>query len=127
MVELAEVKSKAEAGEVITINGKAVDFSPGETILEVARRSGTYIPTLCARADLPTTGSCRLCIVKVEGMKGYVTSCTTPAEPNMVVVTNSPEIEKLRRGILELILSEHLLFFFSHGHTRTDTDNLRST
>jgi predicted molibdopterin-dependent oxidoreductase YjgC len=95
------------ATETMTINGKAVSFSSGETILDVARRSGIYIPTLCARADLPSTGSCRLCIVKVEGFRGYVTSCTTPAEPDMVVTTNSVEIEKLRRGILELILSEH--------------------
>lgn len=105
MDELA--KKNEAAQEVMTINGKNVSFTPGETILDVARRSGIYIPTLCARADLPSTGSCRLCLVKVEGMRGYATSCTTPAEKGMVVTTNSPEIEKLRRGILELILSEH--------------------
>lgn len=93
--------------ETMTINGKIVSFNPGETILDVAKKSGIYIPTLCARADLPSTGSCRLCLVKVEGMRGYATSCTTPAEEGMVVTTNSPAIEKLRRGILELILSEH--------------------
>ncbi len=93
--------------EKMTINGKSVSFTSGETILDVAKRSGIYIPTLCARADLPSTGSCRLCLVKVEGMRGYATSCTTPAEEGMVVTTNSPAIEKLRRGILELILSEH--------------------
>ncbi|UCE34346.1 MAG: molybdopterin-dependent oxidoreductase [Deltaproteobacteria bacterium] len=105
MVEVAEKRNMATGK--MTINGKAVSFFSGETILEVARRSGIYIPTLCARADLPSTGSCRLCIVKVDGVRGYVTSCTTPATPNMVVTTNSDEIEKLRRGILELILSEH--------------------
>jgi len=105
MAKLAEKKNLVM--ETMTINGKTVSFSSGETILEVARKSGIYIPTLCARADLPSTGSCRLCIVKVEGVRGYVTSCTTPAEPNMIVTTNSDEIEKLRRGILELILSEH--------------------
>jgi predicted molibdopterin-dependent oxidoreductase YjgC len=105
MVELAEQKNIA--AETMRINEKTVSFSSGETILEVARRSGIYIPTLCARADLPSPGSCRLCIVEVEGIKGYATSCTTPAQPNMVVNTNSPEIERLRRGILELILSEH--------------------
>jgi predicted molibdopterin-dependent oxidoreductase YjgC len=105
MAEVAE--EKPVAMETMTINGKAVSFSSGETILDVARRSGIYIPTLCARADLPSTGSCRLCIVKVEGVRGYVTSCTTPADPAMVVTTNSEEIERLRRGILELILSEH--------------------
>ncbi|MBW1716833.1 MAG: (2Fe-2S)-binding protein, partial [Deltaproteobacteria bacterium] len=105
MAELVEEKKMAT--ETLTIDGKSVSFFSGETILEVARRSGIYIPTLCARADLPSIGSCRLCIVKIEGMRGYATSCTTPAETNMVVTTNSPEIEKLRRGILELILSEH--------------------
>ena len=105
MAEVAE--QKPVAMETMTINGKTVSFSSGETILDVVRRSGIYIPTVCARADLPSTGSCRLCIVKVEGARGYVTSCTTPAEPDMVVTTNSEEIEKLRRGILELILSEH--------------------
>ncbi len=100
-------KRNESTHEVMTINGKNVSFTSGETILDVARRSGIYIPTLCARADLPSTGSCRLCLVKVEGMRGYATSCTTPAEKGMVVITNSPEIEKLRRGILELILSEH--------------------
>jgi NADH dehydrogenase/NADH:ubiquinone oxidoreductase subunit G len=105
MEELVEKKNAAM--EEMTINGKAVSFSSGETILEIARRSGIYIPTLCARADLPSTGSCRLCIVKIEGVRGYVTSCTTPATPHMVVTTTSPEIETLRKGILELILSEH--------------------
>ncbi|RLB27487.1 MAG: formate dehydrogenase subunit alpha, partial [Deltaproteobacteria bacterium] len=105
MAEVAESSRTATA--TMTINGKTVSFSPGETILEVARRSGIYIPTLCARADLPSTGSCRLCIVKVDGVRGYVTSCTTPAEPDMVVTTNSDAIETLRKGILELILSEH--------------------
>ncbi|HUT71400.1 MAG TPA: 2Fe-2S iron-sulfur cluster-binding protein [Desulfatiglandales bacterium] len=105
MAELVEEKKVAT--ETLTINGKTVSFFSGETILEVARRSGIYIPTLCARADLPSMGSCRLCVVKVDGVRGYVTSCTTPATPNMVVTTNSDEIEKLRREILELILSEH--------------------
>jgi NADH dehydrogenase/NADH:ubiquinone oxidoreductase subunit G len=105
MAELAE--SRNLAIETMTINGKTVSFSPGETILEVARKSGIYIPTLCARADLPSTGICRLCIVKVEGIRGYVTSCSTPAQPDMIVITDSDEIKRLRRGILELILSEH--------------------
>jgi predicted molibdopterin-dependent oxidoreductase YjgC len=105
MIELAGKKN--QAAETMVIDGKTVSLFPGETILDVARRSGIYIPTLCARADLPSTGSCRLCIVKVEGIRGFVTSCTTPAAPNMVVTTNSDRIEKLRRGILELILSEH--------------------
>jgi predicted molibdopterin-dependent oxidoreductase YjgC len=104
-MELAEKSTTGK--ETLVIDGKTVSFTSGDTILDVARRSGIYIPTLCARADLPSTGSCRLCIVKVEGIRGYVTSCTTPAVPNMVVTTNSDKIEKLRRGILELILSEH--------------------
>lgn len=95
------------ASATVTINDMTVEFTPGETILNVARRAGIYIPTLCAWGELPSTGACRLCLVRVEGARGYMTACTTPAEPGMRVTTSSPEIETLRRRILELILSEH--------------------
>jgi len=98
MAELVEEKKVAT--ETLTINGKTVSFFSGETILEVARRSGIYIPTLCARADLPSMGSCRLCVVKVEGMRGYATSCTTPAEPHMVVTTSFCVPSMLYQGVM---------------------------
>ena len=91
----------------LNINGTEVDGKKGETILEVAERNGVYIPTLCAQPDLTPFGACRLCIVEVERMKGLPPSCTTPAQDGMVVRTNTPQLARLRRNILEFMLSEH--------------------
>jgi predicted molibdopterin-dependent oxidoreductase YjgC len=89
------------------INGKRVFFDDGETILEVATKAGIYIPTLCARPDLPSIGACRLCIVDVEGSRNYPNSCTHPAREGMVVRTATPDIQAVRRNIFQLILAEH--------------------
>ncbi len=91
----------------MTINGKRVVFEEGETVLEVATKAGIYIPTLCARPDLPSIGACRLCIVEVEGGRGYPNSCTLPAKEAMVVRTVTPDIRAVRRNIFQLILAEH--------------------
>ncbi len=91
----------------ITIDGRAVEAEAGETILNAAKRAGIYIPTLCNLPQLPPFGGCRMCLVKVEGMKKYVPSCATPVRDGMVVQTNIEELNRLRRNILELILSEH--------------------
>jgi predicted molibdopterin-dependent oxidoreductase YjgC len=89
------------------INGKRVFFDEGETILEVATKAGIYIPTLCARPDLPSIGACRLCIVDVEGNRNYPNSCTHPAREGMVVRTATPDIQAVRRNVFQLILAEH--------------------
>ncbi len=94
----------------MTINGKRVMFNQGETVLEVATKAGIYIPTLCARPDLPSIGACRLCIVEVEGGRGFPNSCTLPAREGMVVRTETPDIRAVRRNIFQLILSEHPSF-----------------
>jgi len=91
----------------LTIDGKRVECRPGMTVLEAAEAAGIYIPTLCRHSALPPFGACRLCIVEIEGMKGFPTSCTTPAEDGMVVRTNTERVAQLRRLVLELILSEH--------------------
>jgi len=91
----------------ITIDGKAIDFVNGLTILDCAKKAGIYIPTLCSYSGLSPYGACRLCIVEIEGVRGLVASCTRAAEDGMVVRTNTDEIKKIRLGILELILSEH--------------------
>lgn len=91
----------------MNINGKRVVFEEGETVLEVATKAGIYIPTLCARPDLPSIGACRLCIVDVEGGRGYPNSCTLPAKEGMVVRTATPDLQAVRRNILQLILAEH--------------------
>jgi NAD(P)H-flavin reductase/ferredoxin len=91
----------------LIIDGRAVGVHGGDTVLDAARRAGIHIPTLCAHKDLSPFGACRLCIVEIDGVRGYPTSCTTPAAPGMVVRTQTPELEALRNTTLELMLSGH--------------------
>ncbi|MCX7994875.1 MAG: 2Fe-2S iron-sulfur cluster-binding protein [candidate division WOR-3 bacterium] len=91
----------------ITINGKEFSAKKGETVLDVCRREGIYIPTLCYQEDLTPYGGCRLCIVEVEGMPRPMTACTLPVQEGMVIQTDTPRLKELRRFTLELILSEH--------------------
>ncbi|MHA2131203.1 MAG: sulfide/dihydroorotate dehydrogenase-like FAD/NAD-binding protein [Promethearchaeota archaeon] len=91
------------------MNNKSVEFLEGQTILEVATNAGIYIPTLCYVENLTPFGGCRLCIIKVKGMKGYPTACSTTAVNNMEIITNDDELKGLRIEVLKLILSEHPL------------------
>ena len=91
----------------LTIDGKTVTAKQGQTVLECAKRSDISIPNLCTHAHLPAFGACRLCVVEIEGMRGYPTSCTTPAAEGMVVRTNTPALQNLRRNILALTMLEH--------------------
>ena len=89
----------------IIIDGKPLSFSPGETILEVAKRNHIDIPTLCHLKGCNPTGACRICVVSVEGARTLVASCTVPATPGMSVNTESPEVIRSRRMTLELMLT----------------------
>jgi predicted molibdopterin-dependent oxidoreductase YjgC len=89
----------------ITINGKCFEFTPGETILEVARRNNITIPTLCYLKGATPTGACRMCVVEIEGARSLMTSCTVPAGKNMVVHTESEAVVKSRKLTLQLLLS----------------------
>ncbi len=91
----------------LTINDKQVKASEGMTVLEAAKRAGIYIPTLCYHPSLSPYGGCRLCIVEIEKMRGFPTACTTPAGDGMVVRIDTPQLQEFRRGIFELILTEH--------------------
>ena len=91
----------------IHINGRKIEVTEGKTILQAAQHAGIYIPTLCNLDMLEPYGGCRLCMVQVDNMRGLPIACTTPVSENMVVSTKTPELQKLRREILELILSEH--------------------
>ena len=91
----------------LRINGISVSVPAGTTILDAARFADIPIPTLCHHPKLTPYGGCRLCIVEVKGIGRPVTSCTTPVSEGMEVTTTSPSIEKLRKTILELILSDH--------------------
>lgn len=98
---------KKEETLAITIDNQRFYVSPGMTILQAARQNGIYIPSLCALESLPSYGACRLCVVEVDGIRGFPTSCTTPVEDGMVIRTDTAEIRTLRQEVLRLLLSEH--------------------
>jgi formate dehydrogenase major subunit len=100
-----------ESAETVTleIDGQQVTVPKGTSIMRAAMDGGTQIPKLCATDSLEPFGSCRLCLVEVEGRKGYPASCTTPAEPGMKVRTQSPRLQELRKGVMELYISDHPL------------------
>ena len=93
------------AEHLMVINGNEFGFTPGETILDVARRHDIDIPTLCHLKDAMPTGACRICVVDVKGARNLLPSCVTPAADNMIVQTESPVVVRARRLILELLLS----------------------
>ncbi|MHC4388163.1 MAG: molybdopterin-dependent oxidoreductase, partial [Planctomycetota bacterium] len=91
----------------VTINGKEHVGQTGQSVLELALANGTEIPNLCYDARLRPSGSCRLCVVDVEGQAGPVTACTLEIQPGMVVQTDTEEIRTIRKTILELLFYEH--------------------
>ena len=90
----------------IRIDGEYVAAEQGQTILEVARASGKYIPTLCWLESLTPVGACRLCIVEVSGVNRLLPACTTPVQDGMSVTTNSERLQQYRRSALEFLFSE---------------------
>ncbi len=91
----------------ITIDGISMTVPSGFTVLQAAQQAGIYIPRICYLENLIPYGGCRLCIVEIKNLRGFPTACTTPVAPNMEIITRSPELQRLRCEILELILSEH--------------------
>jgi NADH-quinone oxidoreductase subunit G/NADP-reducing hydrogenase subunit HndD len=91
----------------LTINGKNVTAMEGETIIEAARRNNITIPSLCYLKDVHHVGSCRICVVEVEGAKTLQASCIVPVQEGMVVRTNTAKVRKTRKLLYELMLSDH--------------------
>ena len=91
----------------LTIDDQQVEAKTGMTVLEAIKEAGIYIPTICYHPSLTPYGGCRLCIVEIEKMRGFPTACTTPAGDGMVIRTKTPQLQEFRRGVLELILTEH--------------------
>jgi formate dehydrogenase alpha subunit len=91
----------------LTIDGQKVGARKGATVLEAALEAGIYIPTLCWEPDLKPYGGCRLCIVEVRGVRGLPTACTTRAAAGMVVQTSTPEVNQVRRGVVQLLIADH--------------------
>lgn len=91
----------------LTIDDKKVTVSKGTSVLQAARQADIHIPTLCYEPRLKPYGGCRLCIVEIKGMLRPVSSCTTPAVDGMEVTTHSDRLYRLRRTVVELLLSDH--------------------
>jgi NADH dehydrogenase/NADH:ubiquinone oxidoreductase subunit G/NAD(P)H-flavin reductase len=91
----------------LTIDGRGIEVNEGQTVLQAATEAGITIPTICDHKDLSPFGACRMCVVEIDGVRGFPTSCTTPAASGMVVRTQSEELRTLRNRTLELMLSGH--------------------
>jgi formate dehydrogenase major subunit len=109
-VDLGTPPPPAGAGQVnIEIDGVAVSVAEGTSVLRAAATVGNRIPKLCATDTLKAFGSCRLCLVEVEGRRGYPASCTTVVAEGMKVRTRSEKLDQLRKGVMELYVSDHPL------------------
>jgi predicted molibdopterin-dependent oxidoreductase YjgC len=91
----------------LKVDGHEVEVPPGTSVKDAAMRAGIRIPGLCDHPDLEPYGGCRLCLVEIDGIRGYPSSCTTPISEGMVVRTNTTVLGELRQSILEMLLSEH--------------------
>jgi formate dehydrogenase major subunit len=108
-------KKKSDKHVALTIDGFDVSVPEGTSVMRAAATIGINIPKLCATELLDAFGSCRLCLVQVEGMKGYPASCTTPVTPGMKVTTQNQKLGEIRRGVMELYLSDHSTKDFGKG------------
>ncbi|MDG4648012.1 formate dehydrogenase subunit alpha [Roseibacterium sp. SDUM158017] len=100
---------RAGAPVRLTIDGFEVTVPEGTSVMRAAAEAGIRVPKLCATDSLEAFGSCRLCVVEIEGRRGTPASCTTPVAPGMVVRTQSSKVKKIRRGVMELYISDHPL------------------
>lgn len=91
----------------LTIDGIEIEANEDATVLEAARRAGIYIPNLCADPDLEPYGACRLCLVEVDGVEDLPASCMLSVADGMVVRTDTERVNRVRRHVLELLLSDH--------------------
>ena len=102
-------KSTKEKIVNLKIDGFDVSVPEGTSIMRAAAEAGINVPKLCATDNLDPFGSCRLCLVEIEGRRGYPASCTTPVAEGIEVKTETPKLEDLRRGVMELYISDHPL------------------
>ena len=102
---------KPKSGKCVTveIDGFAISVEEGASVMRAAAEAGVSIPKLCATDSLKSFGSCRLCLVEIDGVKGTPASCTTPVRDGMKIRTQTERLAKLRRGVMELYISDHPL------------------
>ena len=101
--------SKSAETVTLTIDGNAVTVPAGTSIMRAAMDAGIQVPKLCATDSVDAFGSCRLCLVEIAGRAGTPASCTTPVAPGMVVSTQTERLKQVRKGVMELYISDHPL------------------
>jgi formate dehydrogenase major subunit len=101
--------SKSKEMVTLTVDGFAVTVPAGTSIMRAAKEAGISVPKLCATDSVDAFGSCRLCLVEIEGRAGTPASCTTPVAPGIVVHTQTGKLKQLRKGVMELYISDHPL------------------
>jgi len=101
--------SKSDKMVTLTIDGFDVQVPEGTSVMRASAEAGIQVPKLCATDSLEAFGSCRLCVVEIEGRRGTPASCTTPVADGMVVHTQSSKVRKIRKGVMELYISDHPL------------------
>ena len=99
----------ADVDVTLEIDGQSVTVPAGTSVMRAAVEAGVNVPKLCATDSLEPFGSCRLCLVEIEGKRGYPASCTTPVEAGMKVRTQTDRLQSLRRNVMELYISDHPL------------------
>jgi formate dehydrogenase major subunit len=108
-IDYGTPRSKAEKTVTLKVDGQTISVPEGTSIMRAAAELGTQIPKLCSTDMLNAFGSCRLCLVEIEGRAGTPASCTTPVTEGMVVRTQTERLKQLRKGVMELYISDHPL------------------
>ncbi|HZI50809.1 MAG TPA: formate dehydrogenase subunit alpha [Terriglobia bacterium] len=108
-IDFGTPRRSSEKQITLEIDGVNVTVPDGTSVMHAAAAAGRQVPKLCATDSLEAFGSCRLCLVEIDGRRGYPASCTTPAEAGMKIRTQSPRLADLRRGVMELYISDHPL------------------
>ncbi|HEY6902898.1 MAG TPA: formate dehydrogenase subunit alpha [Candidatus Acidoferrales bacterium] len=116
-IDYGTPKRVSETNVTLEIDGKSVAVPAGTSLIRAAAEAGIQIPKLCASDNLEPFGSCRLCLVEIDGRPGTPASCTTPVQEGMKVHTQSPRLAKLRRGVMELYASDHPMDWLNGGKT----------
>ena len=107
--DLGTPGAESDVKVTVHIDGMPVSVPEGTSVMRAAAMVGANIPKLCATDNLNAFGSCRLCLVEIEGRPGTPASCTTPCAEGMSVHTQTPRLDKLRKGVMELYISDHPL------------------
>ena len=108
-IDYGTPKSKSSVMVTLEIDGQSITVPEGTSVMRAAMELGTQIPKLCATDNMASFGSCRLCLIEIEGRKGTPASCTTWVAEGMKVHTQTDRLSKLRQGVMELYLSDHPL------------------